>query len=171
MFKLSKKGPNSCIFCYILLYKLHNRLIWGFVHVQQKMYRLVQSCTDLHRSVQTSVHGSEANSVKALKDSLHRCTDVFDILFSECFSFERLYRNVVCYLCTALPYLVQTPAAQGFAVCTGRMHRCHLYDIFRFFGLLSYYWDCSASVSLSFCRITHYNMYRARFYTKVILIV
>jgi hypothetical protein len=46
-----------------------------------------------------------------------------------------------------------------------------LCDIFRFFGVLSYYWDCFASVGLSFCRITHYNMYRARFYAKVILIV
>jgi hypothetical protein len=135
------------------------------------MYRLVQSCTDLHRSVQTSVHSFEANNAKALKDSLHRCTDVFDILFSGCLIVRRVYRNVVCYLCMALPYLVQTPAGQGFAGCTDRVHRCRLCDIFKFFRLLSYYWDCFAFVGLSFCRITHYNMYRTRFYTKVILIV
>ena len=171
MFKLSKKGLNSCIFCYILLYKLHNRLIWDFVHVQQKMYRLVQICTELHRSVQTSVQGLEPLSLLAFRDLLHRCTDVFGILFSGGFNVRGFYSKVVCNLCRYLPYLVQTPAGQGFAGCTDRVHRCRLYDIFKFFGLLSYYWDCFASVSLSFCRITHYNMYRTRFYAKVILIV
>ena len=83
------------------------------------MYQLTQFCTDLHTSVQTSVHSLKALILLALRDLLHRCTDVFDILFSGCCGFERLYRKVVCYLCIALPYLLQSLVRRAFQGCTG----------------------------------------------------
>ena len=83
------------------------------------MYQVTQICTDLHRCVQTSVQGLKALILLALRVLLHRCTDVFDILFSGCFGFERLYSKVVCYLCTALPYILQSLVRRAFQGCTG----------------------------------------------------
>ena len=89
------------------------------MQVSHKMYRVTQFCTDLHTSVQTSVQGLKPLGLLALRVSLHRCTVVLGILFSGGLSFDRLYRNVVCYLCTALPYLVQSLVRRAFQGCTG----------------------------------------------------
>jgi len=43
----------------------------------------------------------------------------FDILFPGDLCSEWYIGKKVCNLCRYLPYLVQTPAAQGFAGCTG----------------------------------------------------
>ena len=46
-----------------------------------------------------------------------------DILFPGDLCSEWYIGKKVCNLCRCLPYLVQTPAAQGFAGCTGCVHR------------------------------------------------
>ena len=113
---------ESCITCYILLYKLHKGTGFFslfFVHIDNRCIELCKSaqvranlCTNLCRASKPYVlYVSEITAQVAQV--------FFDILFPGDLCSRWYIGKKVCNLCRYLPYLVQMPAAQGFAGCTG----------------------------------------------------